>query len=266
VNVTAILADDEDLVRDLLRARLKQVWPELNIVAEASDGLEAIEAVAEHAPTLAFLDIRMPERTGLQVAQKISERCHVVFLTAYDEYAVEAFERGAVDYLLKPVTVERLQTTVERLKKRINQQPVDLNALIEQLEVNRRPAASAEHSVASAPTTSGNSPERLRWIQATVGRELRIISIDEVVYFEADEKYVVVHTKDAEAVIRTPLKELIDGLDPELFWPVHRATIVNVRMIEAVERDVLGRLSVRLRVLQKKLPVSRTHTARFKGM
>ncbi len=268
MNLTAILADDEELVRDLLKARLAQVWPELTIVAQASDGQEAIEMVAQYAPTFAFLDIRMPEKTGLQVAKIISERCHVVFLTAYDEYAVEAFERGAIDYMLKPVTVDRLQTTVERLKKRMLQQPVDLSQLLAQIESQRgmpaMPSSAAAPSIASKMPDA--KPEQLRWIQASVGRELRVISIDDVVYFEADEKYVIVHTRDAEAVIRTPLKELVDGLDPELFWPVHRATIVNVRMIEAVEKDVLGRLSIRLRGMQKKLPVSRTHSSRFKGM
>lgn len=277
MKLTAILADDEELVRDLLKARLAQVWPELEIVAQASDGQEAIEMVAQYAPTFAFLDIRMPEKTGLQVAQIISERCHVVFLTAYDEYAVEAFERGAIDYMLKPVTIDRLQTTVERLKKRMAQQPVDLSQLFAQIEAQRGmpvPAVSVSAAPLGRQSTNQSeqasdakaAPEKLRWIQASVGRELRVISVDDVVYFEADEKYVVVHTRDAEAVIRTPLKELVDGLDEELFWPVHRATIVNVRMIEAVEKDVLGRLSIRLRGMQRKLPVSRTHASRFKGM
>jgi DNA-binding LytR/AlgR family response regulator len=269
LKLTAILADDEELVRDLLKARLAQVWPELEIVAQASDGQEAVEMVAQFAPTFAFLDIRMPEKTGLQVAQIISERCHVVFLTAYDEYAVEAFERGAIDYMLKPVTIDRLQTTVDRLKKRLAQQPVDLSQLFAQIEAQRgmpAPAVSAAPSVPSNDSSVKTGSEKLRWIQASVGRELRVISVDDVVYFEADEKYVVVHTRDAEAVIRTPLKELVDGLDEDLFWPVHRATIVNVRMIEAVEKDVLGRLSIRLRGMQRKLPVSRTHSSRFKGM
>jgi DNA-binding LytR/AlgR family response regulator len=273
LKLTAILADDEELVRDLLKARLAQTWPELEIVAQASDGQEAIEMVAQFAPTFAFLDIRMPEKTGLQVAQIISERCHVVFLTAFDEYAVEAFERGAIDYMLKPVTIDRLQTTVERLKKRMAEQPVDLSALFAQIEAQRGMPATPITKLNDQSTKKlesiGNgkaAPEKLRWIQASVGRELRVISVDDVVYFEADEKYVVVHTRDAEAVIRTPLKELVDGLDEDLFWPVHRATIVNVRMIEAVEKDVLGRLSIRLRGMQRKLPVSRTHASRFKGM
>ncbi len=274
MKLTAILADDEELVRDLLKARLAQVWPELEIVAQASDGQEAIEMVAQFAPTFAFLDIRMPEKTGLQVAQIISERCHVVFLTAYDEYAVEAFERGAIDYMLKPVTIDRLQTTVERLKKRMAQQPVDLSQLFAQIEAQRgmpvpvaKPPPTGQSTNQSTSASEAKAtPEKLRWIQASVGRELRVISVDDVVYFEADEKYVVVHTRDAEAVIRTPLKELVDGLDEDLFWPVHRATIVNVRMIEAVEKDVLGRLSIRLRGMQRKLPVSRTHSSRFKGM
>lgn len=266
---TAVLADDEELVRGLLKSRLQQVWPELQIVGEASDGQEAVEMVAQFAPAIAFLDIRMPEKTGLQVAKLISERTHVVFLTAYDEYAFEAFEKGAVDYLLKPVTVERLEATVVRLKKRLAQKPVDLAELLAQIEAGRNVtlAAPRDDDEGVMPEVQGASRgPALRWIQASVGRELRIFSIDDVIYFEADEKYVVVHTREGEAVIRTPLKELIDGLDPEYFWPVHRATIVNVRMIEAVEKDVLGRAHIRLRGIEKKLPVSRTYTSRFKGM
>jgi DNA-binding LytR/AlgR family response regulator len=206
------------------------------------------------------------------VASAIADQCHVVFLTAYDEYAIDAFDRGAVDYLLKPVNIDRLKTTVERLKKRLDAGTVDLSTLGSQLNnllgplLARSGAPDAQPGTVTASHEVNPSKGLLRWIQATVGRELRVISIDDVIYFEADEKYVVVHTRDAEAVIRTPLKELIDGLDPELFWPVHRATIVNVRMIEAVEKDVLGRLSVRLRNHARKLPVSRTHSARFKGM
>jgi DNA-binding LytR/AlgR family response regulator len=245
---TAILADDETLVRELLRSRLQQCWPDLIIVGEASDGQEAIDLVAEHSPDIAFLDIRMPERTGLQVAKIISARCHVVFLTAFDEYAIEAFERGAADYLLKPVTAERLSLTVERLKQRLQQKPIDLSELVAKIEANQE------------------KPAKLKWIQASVGRELRMIAIDDVVYFKADEKYVVVRTRDTEAVIRTPLKELTEGLDDELFWAVHRAVIVNVRMIEAIEKDVLGRLAIRLKGLTEKLPVSRAHAPRFKGM
>jgi DNA-binding LytR/AlgR family response regulator len=266
MQATAILADDEDLVRDLLRSRLQTVWPELKIVAEATDGNEAVEAVAAHAPQIAFLDIRMPERTGLQVAKLISQRCHVVFLTAYDEYAVQAFEHGAVDYLLKPVTVERLTATVQRLKARLNQQPVDLRALMDQIEAGRKASTAASASTATAVQDTQQSTGALRWIQATVGRELRMIPIDDVAYFEADEKYVVVRTREAEAVIRTPLKELIEGLNPAVFWPVHRATIVNVNMIDAIEKDVLGRMSIRLKGIDKRLPVSRTYSSKFKGM
>lgn len=258
---TAILADDETLVRELLRSRLSQAWPDLQILGEASDGQEAIELVAQHAPQIAFLDIRMPERNGLQVAQVISSRCHVVFLTAYDEYAVEAFERGAVDYLLKPVALDRLNLTVQRLKARLSDKPVDMAELMAHIDarVHTRTSTTPSHHVAA-------QPERLKWIQASIGRELRMIAIDDVVYFKADEKYVVVRTRDAEAVIRTPLKELTDSLDPDIFWAVHRAVIVNVRMIDAIEKDVLGRLAVRLKGLTERLPVSRTHAPRFKGM
>lgn len=258
---TAILADDETLVRELLRSRLAQAWPELQILGEASDGQEAIEMVAQHAPQIAFLDIRMPERNGLQVAQVISSRCHVVFLTAYDEYAIEAFERGAVDYLLKPVALDRLSLTVQRLKARLSDKPVDMAELMARIDARVQNQPQLVPIAKIAP-----QPERLKWIQASIGRELRMIAIDDVVYFKADEKYVVVRTRDAEAVIRTPLKELTDSLDPDIFWAVHRAVIVNVRMIDAIEKDVLGRLAVRLKGLTERLPVSRTHAPRFKGM
>ena len=259
---TAILADDETLVRELLRSRLAQAWPELQILGEASDGQEAIDMVVQHAPQIAFLDIRMPERNGLQVAQVISSRCHVVFLTAYDEYAIEAFERGAVDYLLKPVALDRLSMTVNRLKARLSDKPIDMAELMARIDARvQNKAAAPTPATASTP-----QPERLKWIQASIGRELRMIAIDDVVYFKADEKYVVVRTRDAEAVIRTPLKELTDSLDPDIFWAVHRAVIVNVRMIDAIEKDVLGRMAVRLKGLAERLPVSRTHAPRFKGM
>ena len=257
MTATAILADDETLVRELLRSRLSQAWPELQILGEAGDGQEAIELVAQHSPQIAFLDIRMPERNGLQVAKVISARCHVVFLTAYDEYAIEAFERGAVDYLLKPVALDRLALTVERLKRRVAEKPIDMSDLMARIDARVQQPATG---------TTGAQPERLKWIQASVGRELRMIAIDDVVYFKADEKYVVVRTRDTEAVIRTPLKELTDSLDPDIFWAVHRAVIVNVRMIDAIEKDVLGRLAVRLKGLTERLPVSRTHAPRFKGM
>ena len=260
MTATAILADDETLVRELLRSRLSQAWPELQILGEASDGQEAIDLVAQYAPQIAFLDIRMPERNGLQVAKVISARCHVVFLTAYDEYAVEAFEKGAVDYLLKPVALDRLVLTVQRLKARLLEKPVDMSDLMARIDARVQNPASTP--ITQAPA----QPERLKWIQASVGRELRMIAIDDVVYFKADEKYVVVRTRDTEAVIRTPLKELTDALDPELFWAVHRAVIVNVRMIDAIEKDVLGHLAVRLKGLTERLPVSRTHAPRFKGM
>ncbi len=251
---TAVIADDERLMREQLRARLAEVWPELAIVAEARNGREAVDAVRANKPDLAFLDIRMPEMTGVEAARAIGEACHVVFITAYHEYAVEAFESGAVDYVLKPAEPERLQLTVARLKKRLGTKPSDLSGLLERLTAR---LASAE---------SGTDAQYLQWIQASMGQQIRMIPVAEILFFTSDEKYTRVQTESYEALIRKPIKELVEELDPEAFWQIHRATIVNVRAIAGIVRDYRGRQLVQLKNRAEKLEVSRNYTHLFKQM
>ncbi|MBY0446526.1 MAG: LytTR family DNA-binding domain-containing protein [Burkholderiales bacterium] len=246
---TALIADDERLMRDQLKLRLAQVWPELEIIAEAKNGEEAISLTLAHRPDFAFLDIRMPGLTGLEAAQAISQLTHVVFVTAYDQYAVEAFEHGAIDYVLKPADPERLALTVERLKKRLASPPNDMQTLIAQ--------------IAKQVT---NKPAYLQWIQASMGQELRLIPVEEVLFFQSDEKYTRVQTKNYEALIRKPVRDLLEELNPDLFWQIHRATLVNSKAIEGVVKDLRGRLLVKVNGLSEKLEVSRSFTHLFKQM
>jgi DNA-binding LytR/AlgR family response regulator len=255
---TAIIADDERLMREQLRARLMEVWPELQIVAEAKNGEEAVDAVRTHRPDLAFLDIRMPGMTGVEAARAIGDACHVVFITAYSEYAVEAFEHGAVDYVLKPAERDRLELTVARLKKRLGSKPSDLSELLAKLAAKLDGAAVDGQAPAAKPY--------LQWIQASMGQQLRMIPVADVLFFMSDEKYTRVQTESYEALIRKPIKELIEELDPEQFWQIHRSTIVNAKAIAGVTRDFRGRQLVQLKNFPEKLEVSRSFTHLFKQM
>jgi len=251
---TAIIADDERLMREQLRARLVEVWPDLQILSEAKNGEEAVAAVHDLRPDLAFLDIRMPGMTGIEAARHIGDACHIVFITAYNEYAVDAFEHGAVDYVLKPAEAERLAITVSRLKQRLGSKPSDLTELLSKL---------------SAKLESGGGAARrsyLQWIQASVGQQLRLIPTAEILFFTSDEKYTRVQTESFEALIRKPIKELIDELDPEQFWQIHRGTIVNATAIAGVTRDFRGRQLVLIKGHNEKLEVSRNYTHLFKQM
>lgn len=250
----AILADDERLMREQLRARLAQAWPELQIVGEARNGQEAIDLVAELKPQLAFLDIRMPGIDGVAAARAIGGACHIVFVTAYGEFAVEAFEQGAVDYVLKPAEPARLDIAVRRLKSRLGAPPADLHALLDQL-------ARQLDAVGHAPPRA-----HLRWIQAAVGQQLRMIATDEILFFVSDEKYTRVQTAVCEALIRVPIRELVEQLDPAHFWQIHRSTIVNVRAIGAVVRDLRGRQLVTFKDRSEKLEVSRSFAHLFRQM
>jgi DNA-binding LytR/AlgR family response regulator len=245
---TALIAEDEALLRAQLKARLAEAWPELEIVAEAANGDEALVQAAATRPDVAFLDIRMPGRSGLEVAREVGTGCHVVFVTAYDEYAVAAFEEGAVDYVLKPASPERVAKVVARLKSRLAMAPLDLSALLAKL----------------APDSGGSG--RLRWIRASLGNSMAMIAIDDVVYFQAGDKYTKVITAAGEALIRKPIKELYEELDPDAFWQVHRGTIVNLRAIERVDRDWRGEPVIVLRGRSETLAVSRTFAHRFKAM
>ena len=246
---SAIIADDERLMRDQLRLRLAQAWPEQEILAEAKNGDEAVELVAQHRPDFTFLDIRMPGKTGLDAAREIGGKTHVVFITAYDQYAVEAFEQGAVDYVLKPAEPERLQITVERLKARMDTQPTDMSSILSQLASRIAP-----------------KPTYLQWIQASIGQELRLIAVQDVLFFQSDEKYTRVQTNRVEALIRKPVRDLAEELDPALFWQIHRSTLVNVTAIDGVARDLRGRHLVFIKGQPDKLEVSRSFVHLFKQM
>jgi DNA-binding LytR/AlgR family response regulator len=251
----AIIADDERLMREQLRARLAEVWPELEVVAEAKNGQEAVELVQRLQPQLAFLDIRMPGLTGVEAARAIGSACHVVFVTAYGEFAIEAFEQGAVDYVLKPAETARLQVTVSRLKQRLQAPPPDLGVLLDQLSRKLDTVASGQRS-----------QPYLQWIQATIGQQLRLIPVGEILFFVSDEKYTRVQTDGYEALIRVPIRELVEQLDPALFWQIHRSTIVNVRAMAGVVRDLRGRQMVTFKNHPEKLEVSRTFAHLFRQM
>lgn len=245
----AIIAEDEEVLREQLREQLSSLWPELRIVAETEDGIAALHALEDETPDILFLDIQMPELSGLEVARQASGRCHVVFVTAYDKYAIAAFEEGAVDYVLKPFSPARLATTVARLKQHMGAVPARLEGLLQKLA--ERLNANRGH---------------LRWITAWLGNDVHLITVEEVAYFRADNKYTVVVTPDAETLIRKSIKDLADELDPDLFWQIHRSTLVNVGAIAGVHRDFRGRLRVRLKDRKETLAVSEPYMHRFKHM
>lgn len=267
--VRCVIADDERLMREQLRARLAEVWPELEVVAEAKNGAEAVELVAQHHPDLVFLDIRMPGLTGVDAARQIAQLptteewdgCEIVFITAYDQYAVEAFEQGVADYVLKPAERERLQVTVQRIKKRLAQRDSAEGGD----EPPSRPLQQLLHKLAAQVNPSAK-PAYLRWIQATVGQTIQMIPVEDVLFFISDEKYTRVQTAGTEALIRKPIKELVDELDPQLFWQIHRSTLVNATAIAGVARDLRGRQIVSVKGHPEKLEVSRSYTGLFKGM
>ena len=249
--VNAVIADDEPLLRAQLRSRLARLWPELAIVHEMADGRDVDQVIAAHGPRLFFLDIHMPGVNGLEAARAIGKRAHVVFVTAFDQYAVEAFEQGAIDYVLKPFNEERLAATVDRLKERLaGVAPAPMEELLARLAGRLAPRAT----------------EHLRWIKASVGQNVRLIPVEEVLFFQSDEKYTRVVTADTEALIRKPIKELLDELDPEKFWQVHRATIVNVEAIASVRRGLKDQAELGLKGSAETLVVSRNFTHLFKQM
>jgi DNA-binding LytR/AlgR family response regulator len=284
--VRGVIADDERLMRDQLKARLAEVWPELQIVGEAKNGLEAVDLVAQHHPDVVFLDIRMPGLSGVDAARRIAQLPgpraaaegdadasaddgaggddeewslpEIVFITAYDQYAIEAFEQGVADYVLKPAERERLAVTVSRIKQRLALRGTD----------DEPPAPHLQqllHKLA-AKLNPGGTPPALKWIQATVGQAIQMIPIEDVLFFISDEKYTRVQTATVEALIRKPIKELVDEIDPDLFWQIHRSTLVNTHCIAGVTRDLRGRQIVSIKGNNEKLEVSRSYTHLFKGM
>lgn len=243
-----LIAEDEPLMRERLLGLLQSQWPEAELVAVAENGNDAWDDFLAHEPEVVFLDIRMPGMSGLEVAARIGTAAHVVFVTAYDQYAVDAFEAGAVDYLLKPVDAGRLAKAIERIRAKLAQPPSDLAAILSQLK-------AAVHA---------QPQERLKWIKASVGKQIKLINVDDVLFFQSDTKYTRVVLADSEALIRTPLKDLLGGLDPERFWQIHRGTMVNVHAIAAAERIDAERMQVLVKGCSEKLPVSRSFTHLFR--
>jgi DNA-binding LytR/AlgR family response regulator len=246
---TAVIAEDEPLLRGELKEALAEVWPEVDIKAEAENGIQAIRALETHEPDVLFLDIQMPGLTGLDVARVASGRCHVVFVTAYDQYAVAAFDQGAVDYVMKPFSPARLATAIARVRERMKGAPANLEGLLKAL-VERGQRAG----------------QFLRWLSVGEGRTVRLITVDEICYFQADNKYTKVVTAAAQSLINKTIKELVDELDPESFFQIHRGTIVNVNAIAAVHRDLRGRLEIRLKQRKETLAVSASFAHLFKQM
>jgi len=250
---TAIIADDEDLQRSDLRRMLALAWPELEIVALCEDGSEALDAIARLRPDIAFLDIRMPGVSGLEVAGASGGACRVVFTTAYDSHALEAFDLGAIDYLLKPVSQDRLAQAVARLQQRVAGSGGDSAGLMQAMqELDRRLRTAARE-------------ERIRWISASAGSTIKIFPVEEILFFESDARYTRVVSATDEGLIRKPLKELQAGLDPDAFWQIHRGVLVAVRAIARARRDELGNITVELREHAQQLKVSQTYAWRFRS-
>lgn len=255
---TALIADDEPLLREALERMLLQLWPELKIVAQARNGREAIDLFEAHRPDVCFLDVQMPGKSGIEAAQHIGRRAHVVFVTAFDQYAVQAFAQGVLDYLVKPVEPARLSETVARLKERLQaaQPAMNTEALLQQL------AASFDRA---------KQPATLRWVRASVGQTVRLIAVDDIDYLRSEEKYTQVAWRDdasqpREAVIRTPLKELIPQLDAAQFAQVHRSVVVNLRAISHVMRGPNETADIHLKGRDEVLPVSRSYLHLFRQM
>jgi DNA-binding LytR/AlgR family response regulator len=250
VKARAIVAEDEPVLRDQMAELLSAAWPELDIVALAENGRQALEALRMHRPDVVFLDVQMPEATGLEVARAASGRSHVVFVTAYDRYAVSAFEEGAVDYVMKPLSGARIALAVQRVKERLRMTPRRLDGLVDNLgAIERRPGGY------------------LRWINASRGEdEVQLITIEEVRYFQSDMKYTRVVSAMREGLIRKSIKDLAQELDPGVFWQVHRATIVNLNAIESVSRDLRGRVVLRLKGTEAVLHVSQPYAHMFRQM
>lgn len=247
---TAIIAEDEPLLAEELREQLAALWPQLRIVEVAHDGIAALHAIETHAPDIALLDIRMPRMTGLDVARRVAGRCHVAFISAYDQHAIAAFEAGGVDYVLKPVAAARLATTVERLKSRLGTATPDLQKVLQQL------AAGA----------GAGAQRHLQWINASRGAAVQLITVQEILYFRADSKYTLVVTSDGESLIRKTIKELSDELDPTMFWQIHRSSLVNVHAIDRVQRDSRGTMQLRLKGRDEALSVSSQYQSLFRQM
>ena len=252
-----VVAEDESLLREALLEQLSKAWPELKIVAACDDGASALEEIVAHQPDVVFLDIRMPGLSGIEIAEAMKQESpatQIVFVTAYDQYAIDAFEKGAVDYLLKPITYDRLQSTIKRLKDRSVGQAKDnvaVTTLLNQLN-------------ASLMQKQKNEP--LVWLTASSGTETKLIMIDDVAYFKADNKYTVVMTAEGESLLRKPIRELLEMLDENIFKQIHRSTIVNLKAIASITRDDTGKGLVKLKTRPETLSVSQPFMVLFRNM
>ncbi|HUK01522.1 MAG TPA: LytTR family DNA-binding domain-containing protein [Steroidobacteraceae bacterium] len=246
---TAVIAEDEPLIRREIRDTLRELWPDLEIAAEVGDGLQALASVERIRPNVLFLDIQMPGLNGLEVAQRLSGRAHVVFITAFDKYAVSAFEQGALDYVLKPVSASRLKVTIERLRSRLSEPPADLRQIADLLK--------------------GLAPEELKhlqWLTVPHGAELRVVAVSEISYLRADAKYTTLVTPHGTFLMNSSLRQMREKLDPQVFWQIHRSVIVNVGAIDTIYRSFRGRLEVKLKGRAELLPVSASHTHLFREL
>ena len=259
--VRALIADDEPMLRQMLQHRLKEAWPELQVVAEAATGSEVITRFEEQEPDIAFLDIKMPVLSGIEAARAIAGRCHVVFVTAFDEFAIEAFDRGAIDYLLKPVSPDRLAHTVTRLKERMATPAAAANASLQEML-----SVLSEHLGTRSGAARVRPEGGLKWIKASMGQNLHLVAVADVVYFQAEDKYTKVLTAKMELLIKKPIKELGEELDPGIFWQIHRSTIVNVNAIAKVGRDYREQPVIQLKDRPETLLVSRAYAHLFKQM
>jgi DNA-binding LytR/AlgR family response regulator len=245
--LTALIAEDEPLLRAEIRNTLTELWPELVICAEAADGLQAIEALETLQPRILFLDIQMPGRNGLDVARHASGKAHVVFITAYDAYAVQAFEEGALDYVLKPISAERMKLTVERLRQRLREPPADLSNLADLLKNIVKPET-----------------KYLKWLTVPHASELRVVAVSEILFLKADNKYTTLATRAATYLLNSSLKEMQSKLDPAVFWQIHRSTVVNISAIDTIFRTFRGALEIKLKDRSELLAVSAAHAHLFK--
>jgi DNA-binding LytR/AlgR family response regulator len=245
----AIVVEDEVTLREQLEELLGRVWPELEIVASVGDGLQAVAAMQKLRPDLMFLDVEMPEMSGIDVARHASEQCHVVFVTAYSSYATQAFDAGAVDYVLKPISEERLAIACKRLQERLASAPANL-----------------DHVLAQLAARVAQAKPYLRWITASRGQNVRMITIEEICYFQADTKFTLVALANGDALIHMTVRELLEQLDPQMFWQIHRSTIVNIQEIDNIGRDATGHVVVKMKKRPETLRVSQPFAYRFRQM
>ena len=243
----AIIAEDEPLLRAEIRETLRLLWPELHICAEAGDGRQAVDALEQFGPNILFLDIHMPGLNGIEVARQASGKAHVVFITAYDNYAVDAFKDGALDYIVKPISPERMKVTVERLRHRLREPPADLTGLVDMLK-----------------SAVGGDSRYLKWLTVPHGSELRVLAVSEILYLRADNKYTTVNTRSSSFLLNSSLKEMQAKLDPGVFWQIHRGVVVNVSAIDTIYRSFRGTLELKLKDRTELLPVSASHAHLFK--